>query len=83
MFDEKELRKLTQVESDTPILSIYLNVDPTEHNSDEYLLSLRHMLEEVEGEAAAEDIAAVQQYLAHEYDWSGRQSRSNPGRLWR
>ena len=72
MFDEKELRTLTKVQSDTPILSIYLNVDPTERSSDEYLLALRHMLEEVQGLAAPEDITAVQQYLTHEYDWSGR-----------
>jgi len=72
MIDEKELRRLAKFQSDAPILSVYLNVDPTEHTSEEYLLSLRHMLEEVEGQAAPEDIAAVQRYFEHEYDWSGR-----------
>jgi len=72
MIDEKELRKLAKYQSDTPILSIYLNVDPTERTSEEYLLALRHMLEKVEEQASTEDLAAVQQYFEHEYDWSGR-----------
>ncbi len=71
-IDEKELRELAKFECDTPVLSVCLNVDPTERTSEEYLLSLRHMLEEMEGQAAAEDIAAVQRYFEHEYDWSGR-----------
>lgn len=72
MIDEKELRRLAKFQSETPILSVYLNVDPTEHTSEEYLLSLRHMLEAVEGQADTADIAAVQRYFEHEYDWSGR-----------
>jgi len=72
MVDEKELRRLAKFQSDAPILSVYLNVDPTERTTEEYLLSLRHMLEEVEEEAAPEDIAAIQRYFEHEYDWSGR-----------
>lgn len=72
MMDEKELRELAKFQTTTPILSVYLNVDPTQHTSEEYLLQLRHMLEEVEGQAAEEDIEAVQRYFEHEYDWSGR-----------
>lgn len=71
-MDETELRSLAEFQSDTPILSLYLNVDPTEHTSEEYLLSLRHLLAEVEGQADPEDIAAVQRYFEHAYDWSGR-----------
>jgi hypothetical protein len=71
-MEKKELRRLANYQSDTPVLSVYLNVDPKERTSDEYLLSLRHLLEEVKGEAAPEDISAVQQYFEHEYDWSGR-----------
>lgn len=71
-MEEKELRDLAKFESDEPILSVYLNVDPRERTTEEYLLSLRHMLEEVEGEAAAEDIAAVKRFFEHEYDWAGR-----------
>jgi len=72
MLDEKELRELVKCQSDTPILSVYLNVDPTTHTSEECLLALRQMLKEVEGQAAAEDIAAVQSYFERSYDWSGR-----------
>jgi len=72
MIDERELRKLAKFQSDTPVLSVYLNVDPTKQTTDEYLLRLRHMLESVEEQAASEDIEAVQQYFEHEYDWSGR-----------
>lgn len=71
-IEEKELRELATFETDSPILSVYLNVDPTERSSEEFLLSLRHMLEEVEDETASEDITAVQRYFEHEYDWSGR-----------
>ena len=71
-IQEKELRELAAFETDTPILSVYLNVDPTQHTADEYLLSLRQMLKEVKDHTAAEDSAAVQRYFEHEYDWSGR-----------
>lgn len=71
-IDEKELRELAKIQTEVPILSVYLNVDPTQRTSEEYLLSLRQMLKQVEGQAAPEDIAAVRQYFEHEYDWSGR-----------
>jgi rubrerythrin len=71
-IEEKELRELAKIEYETPILSVYLNVDPMERTSDEYLLSLRHMLEAVENQAARADIDAVHKYFEHEYDWSGR-----------
>jgi rubrerythrin len=53
-------------------LSVYLNVDPTEHTTDEYKLALRQMLKQAEGTAAPEDMAAVERFFDHEYDWSGR-----------
>ncbi|MCX7854755.1 MAG: hypothetical protein N2556_02045 [Anaerolineae bacterium] len=72
MIDETELRNLAQFQAERPILSVYLDVDPTRHTSEEYLLSLRNMLKRAEGEAAPEDVQAVQRYFEHEYDWSGR-----------
>ncbi len=80
MIDETELRRLAQFQAETPILSVYLDVDPTRHTSEEYLLSLRNMLKQAEGQAAPEDIQAVQRYFEHEYDWSGRGWRSSPAR---
>lgn len=72
MFTQDDLRELAAVEAQTPILSVYLNVDPTELSTDEYKLQLRHMLERVEGKAEPEDVAAVGRFFEHEYDWSGR-----------
>jgi len=60
MFTPEDLRELAAVQMATPMLSVYLNVDPsTERTNDEYRLALRQMLKTVEGSAAAEDIAAV------------------------
>lgn len=72
MINETELRELARFQTQTPILSVYLDVDPTRHTSEEYLLSLRGLLKSAAGEAAKEDIEAVQRYFEHEYDWSGR-----------
>ena len=72
MFKQEDLRDLAVIRSETPTLSVYLNVDPTERTTDEYKLSLRQMLKQAEGLAAADDIAAVERFFDHEYDWSGR-----------
>ncbi|MBN1262100.1 MAG: hypothetical protein JXB35_15585 [Anaerolineae bacterium] len=72
MFDETHLRELAAIESTGPILSIYLNVDPTQHTAEEYKLTLREMLKRVENEADQKDIEAIKQYVDLEYDWSGR-----------
>lgn len=72
MFKQEDLRDLAGYRAETPILSVYLNVDPTEHTTDEYKLELRQMLKQVEGIAAPEDITAVERFFDHEYDWSGR-----------
>jgi rRNA maturation endonuclease Nob1 len=72
MFKQEDLRELATYQAETPILSVYLNVDPTEHTTDEYKLALRQMLKQTEGLAAPEHIAAVERFFDHEYDWSGR-----------
>jgi rubrerythrin len=72
MFTQDDLRELAAYRTKTPILSVYLNVDPTEHTTDEYKLALRQMLKQAEGTAAPEDMAAVERFFDHEYDWSGR-----------
>jgi hypothetical protein len=35
MFDEKSLKELASVEANGPILSLYLNVDSTQHAAEE------------------------------------------------
>ena len=72
MLTQSDLRELATYQAQTPILSVYLNVDPTERTTDEYKLALRQMLKRVEGSASSEDIEAVERFFEHEYDWSGR-----------
>ncbi|HET90290.1 MAG TPA: hypothetical protein ENN99_06075 [Chloroflexi bacterium] len=72
MFNQDELHELAALETKTPTLSVYLNVDPTERTTDEYKLALRHMLEHAEGLATPKDIEAVKRFFDHQYDWSGR-----------
>lgn len=72
MFKQDDLQELAAYQSQAPIVSVYLNVDPTERTTDEYKLSLRQMLKQVEGTAAPEDVAAVERFFDHEYDWAGR-----------
>jgi len=72
MFNSEDLRELAAYRVDAPVLSVYLNVDPTDRSRDEYRLELRHLLKRAEGVAAKEDIEAVEGFFDHEYDWSGR-----------
>ncbi len=69
MFTEGELRELLEYKSEHPVLSVYLNTDPTASSADAYKLRLRSMLKEVDLKADAE---AVELFFEHEYDWSGR-----------
>ncbi len=72
MLNQDDLRELAASEFDTPVLSVYLNVDPTKRTRDEYRLELRQLLKQAEGVAAEEDIRAVEAFFDHQYDWSGR-----------
>ena len=72
MFDREGLRELATYRADAPVLSVYLNVDPTDRSRDEYRIELRQLLKEAEGLGAREDMEAVEAFFEHEYDWSGR-----------
>jgi rubrerythrin len=72
MFTQQDLRELAAYQARTPVLSIYLNVDPMQSTTEEYRLALRQLLKQVEGTAAQEDVLAVTRYFDHQYDWSGR-----------
>jgi peptide chain release factor subunit 1 len=72
MFKQDDLRELAAVQTETPILSVYLNVDPTKQTTEEYKLALRQMLKRAEDAALPGDIEAVGRFFDHEYDWSGR-----------
>lgn len=69
MLTETNLQELLGYQTDHQVLSIYLNTDPTEGNSDLYRLNLRSMLKDVN---LSMDVEAVDNYFNTEFDWSGR-----------
>jgi len=69
MLTEVELRELLDFQAPHPVLSVYLNTEPSEGNSDAYKLRLRTMLKEVN---LPEDVSAVERYFDHEFDRTGR-----------
>ena len=73
MFSRKDLQELAKYKgTGAPVLSLYLNVDPSQHTTDEYKLALRQLLRGASARSADKDIAAVERYFDLEYDWSGR-----------
>ena len=72
MLNDVDVRMLVEFEShDAPVLSVYLNMDPSRRAADAYKLALRSLLDNAEG-AAAEDIKRVQNYVEMGYNWQGR-----------
>jgi peptide chain release factor subunit 1 len=69
MLRGSDLKELLNYAAQNPVLSVYLNTDPTQGSADRYRLRLRNLLKEV---ALPEDVEVVERYLEHEYDWSGR-----------
>ena len=69
MLKESNLQELLDFRPGKPVLTIYLNTDPTLGNADHYNLNLRNLLKGVEMPA---DITAVEHYFEREFDWSGR-----------
>lgn len=69
MFNEKDLRELLAFSASEQVLSVYLNTVPAEGNADAYRLRLRTLLKEVD---LPDDVAAIERYFDHTYDWSGR-----------
>lgn len=68
MFTESDLRELLDLKSAEPILSLYLNTDPSKGNADTYKLRLRNLLKHTD----LEDKLTVENYFNHEYNWAGR-----------
>jgi peptide subunit release factor 1 (eRF1) len=69
MITEANLQELLSFKSQNPVLSLYLNTDPSQGSADVYQLSLRNMLKDIN---LAEDVAAVEHYFSREFDWTGR-----------
>jgi peptide subunit release factor 1 (eRF1) len=69
MLTEANLKELLGFKADHPVLSLYLNTDPTQGNSDVYRSNLRGMLKLVN---LPSDVEAVENYFSRVFDWSGR-----------
>lgn len=69
MLTERDLQELLAYKPQHPVLSVYLNTDPSLGNADSYKLRLRSMLKEHD---LPEDVEVVIDYINREYDWSGR-----------
>lgn len=71
MFSEQDLQELISYRSKHPVLSVYLNTDPSVGSADAYKLHLRQMLKDYD-ESALKDTESIERFVEHEYDWSGR-----------
>ena len=69
MFSEKDLQSLLEYSAVGQVLSVYLNTDPTESNTEAVNLRLRNLLKAVD---LPEDVQAVQDFVNLEYDWAAR-----------
>jgi peptide subunit release factor 1 (eRF1) len=71
MLNENVLSELISYQTQDNVLSVYLNVEPAVGSADAYKLRLRQMLKEFEL-SAPQDTDAIERFIEHEYDWSGR-----------
>lgn len=69
MLTETNLQELLGYKAQHPMLSVYLNTDPTQGSADAYRLRLRNMLKDVN---LLQDVEAVENFFARDFDWSGR-----------
>lgn len=69
MLTETDLRELLDYPASHPVLSVYLNIEPTEAGADAHKLRLRSLLKDNE---LPEDVSVVERYIDHEFDWAGR-----------
>jgi peptide chain release factor subunit 1 len=73
MISEQELQELVDFRArESSVLSLYLNVDPTQHTKDKYRLILKSMLKGAANDASAKDLAEVEKYFDFQYDWQGK-----------
>ena len=73
MISMQKLQSLVAFLSEDPlILSLYLNVDTTQRTKEEYRLTLRGLLKQVNGDVSSDDIAAVERFFDFEYDGLAR-----------
>jgi peptide subunit release factor 1 (eRF1) len=73
MYRDPDVRQALEFESDiqTPILSVYLNVDADRRSVDRYKLALRNLLSKTEG-ASPDDVKRIQNFVEMGYNRQGR-----------
>lgn len=69
MITEANLQELLNFRAEQPVLTVYLNTDPSLGSADGYKLQLRSMLKNVN---LPDDAHAIENYFSREFDWTGR-----------
>jgi peptide subunit release factor 1 (eRF1) len=69
MLSENDLRELAEFNAQAPVLSLYLNTDPSMGNADAHRKRARSMIKDIN---LPQDLETINRYLDHEHDWSGR-----------
>jgi hypothetical protein len=69
MFSETSLKKIEGFSASDPVVSLYLNTEPSGGNAETHRLRLRNLLKSLYLE---KDVERITQFFEHEYDWSGR-----------
>jgi peptide subunit release factor 1 (eRF1) len=69
MLTERDLRELLDLKPQHPVLSIYLNTEPSQGNADVYKLKLRSMLKEID---LPDDASIIENYFEHQHNGAGR-----------
>lgn len=69
MLTDKDIRELLDYQSPNPVLSLYLNTDPSEGNAETHRQHLRALLRQVD---QAADVEVVERFFEHEFSWTGR-----------
>lgn len=69
MFTESSLRKIKDFTANDPVISLYLNTEPSRGNAETHRLRLRNMVKDI---SLKQDAEAIETFFNHSYDWSGR-----------
>jgi peptide subunit release factor 1 (eRF1) len=69
MLTESNLKELLEFKPQHPVLSVYLNTDPSQGGADVYRLKLRSMLKDVQ---LPDDTAAIENFIDRVHDGKGR-----------
>ena len=69
MFTETSLRKIKDFSANDPVVSLYINTEPSRGNAETHRLRLRNMLKDI---PLKNDVEAIEKFFNYSYDWSGR-----------